>query len=86
MNDIFPKKTLRKLKAYRPAVSESKDKDVIRLSVNEGALGSSPLATKAIEEWSTKKHIFHRYPDQIDETNNTVVIKVRTQSFEKTNL
>ena len=67
MNDIFPKKTLRKLKAYRPAVSESKDKDVIRLSVNEGALGSSPLATKAIEEWSTKKHIFHRYPDQIDE-------------------
>ena len=60
MNDIFPKKTLRKLKAYRPAVSESKDKDVIRLSVNEGALGSSPLATKAIEEWSTKKHIFHK--------------------------
>ena len=59
MNDIFPKKTLRKLKAYRPAVSESKGKDVIRLSVNEGALGPSPLATKAIEEWATKKHFFH---------------------------
>jgi len=63
----LPKKTLRKLKAYRPAVSENKGKDVIRLSVNEGALGPSPLATKAIEEWSTKKHFFHRYPDQIDE-------------------
>ena len=67
MNDILPKKTLRKLKAYRPAVIESKGKDVIRLSVNEGALGPSPLATKAIEEWATKKHFFHRYPDQIDE-------------------
>ena len=67
MINILPKKTLRKLKSYRPAVSENKDKDVIRLSLNEGALGLSPLATKAIAEWSTKKHYFHRYPDQIDE-------------------
>ncbi len=67
MNDILPKKALRRLKAYRPAVAENKGNDVIRLSVNEGALGPSPLATKAIEEWSTNKHFFHRYPDQIDE-------------------
>jgi len=67
LNAILPKKTLRKLKTYRPAVTENKDIDVIRLSVNEGALGPSPLATQAIEEWSTKKHFFHRYPDQIDQ-------------------
>ena len=43
MINILPKKALRTLKAYRPAVSENKGKDVIRLSVNEGAFKDSNL-------------------------------------------
>ena len=66
MTNILPKKSLRDLKPYRPAVAENKNEDVIRLSVNEGALGPSPKTQKAIQEWSKQKHLFHRYPDQID--------------------
>ena len=66
MTNILPKKSLRDLKPYRPAVAENKNEDVIRLSVNEGALGPSPKVQKAIQEWSKQKHLFHRYPDQID--------------------
>ena len=29
-------------------------------------MGPSPKAQKAIQEWSKQKHLFHRYPDQID--------------------
>ena len=67
MNNILPKKALRSLNTYRPAVAEKKTKDVVRLSVNEGALGPSPNAIKAIKEWSLENHLFHRYPDQIDQ-------------------
>ena len=67
MNNILPKKALRSLDTYRPAVAEKKTKDVVRLSVNEGALGPSPNAIKAIKEWSLENHLFHRYPDQIDQ-------------------
>ena len=67
MNKILPKKALRSLNTYRPAVAEKKTKDVVRLSVNEGALGPSPNAIKAIKEWSLENHLFHRYPDQIDQ-------------------
>ena len=67
MNNIKPKKALRNLNTYRPAVAEKKTKDVVRLSVNEGALGPSPNAIKAIKDWSLETHLFHRYPDQIDQ-------------------
>ena len=67
MSNILPKKSLRNLRPYRPAVAESKTEDVIRLSVNEGALGPSPKVQKAIKDWSKQKHLFHRYPDQIDQ-------------------
>ena len=76
MNDILPKKSLKNLTSYRPQVNESKDEGVIRLSVNEGALGPSPLAIKAIKEWSTKPYLFHRYPNQLDE-NLILAIKER---------
>ena len=55
------------LQSYRPAVAESKSSEIIRLSVNEGALGPSPKACLAIKNWSKQKHLFHRYPDQIDQ-------------------
>ena len=67
MKEVNTKKSLLNLQSYRPAVAESKSSEIIRLSVNEGALGPSPKACFAIKNWSKQKHLFHRYPDQIDQ-------------------
>jgi len=67
LKEVKTKKSLLNLQSYRPAVAESKSSEIIRLSVNEGALGPSPKACLAIKNWSKQKHLFHRYPDQIDE-------------------
>ena len=67
MKEVKTKKSLLNLQSYRPAVAESKSSEIIRLSVNEGALGPSPKACLAIKNWSKQKHLFHRYPDQIDQ-------------------
>ena len=67
MKEVKTKKSLLNLQSYRPAVAESKSSEIIRLSVNEGALGPSPKVCLAIKNWSKQKHLFHRYPDQIDQ-------------------
>ena len=67
LKEVKTKKSLLNLQSYRPAVAESKSSEIIRLSVNEGALGPSPKACLAIKNWSKQKHLFHRYPDQIDQ-------------------
>ena len=67
MKKIKPKESIRKLISYRPNISEEKKTGVIRLSVNEGALGLGPKASKEIKKWVSKDYFFHRYPDQINQ-------------------
>ena len=66
MKKIHPKESIRNLISYRPSVSDDKKTGVIRLSVNEGALGPSPKAIKELRKWALSDYFFHRYPDQIN--------------------
>ena len=58
------KSSIEKLKSYKPNFGNGKVKSLIRLSANEGALGTSSNAIKAINSFSTD---LNRYPPQISE-------------------
>ena len=58
------KSSIEKLKSYKPNFGNCKVKSLIRLSANEGALGTSLKAIKAINSFSTD---LNRYPPQISE-------------------
>ena len=55
---LFPsvKSSIENLKSYKPNFGKVKNINVIRLSANEGALGTSAKAIKAINgnEWQLK--------------------------------
>jgi len=63
MMEIQPKKSIRSLVSYRPEVAAMPEGRIIRLSVNEGALGPSPAAVAALKQIGDR---LHRYPEQID--------------------
>ena len=56
--------SIEKLESYKPNFGNGKVKSLIRLSANEGALGTSSNAIKAINSFSTD---LNRYPPQISE-------------------
>jgi len=58
------KSSIEKLESYKPNFGNGKVKSLIRLSANEGALGTSPNAIKAINSFSTD---LNRYPPQTSE-------------------
>lgn len=58
------KSSIEKLESYKPNFGNGKVKSLIRLSANEGALGTSLNAIKAINSFSTD---LNRYPPQISE-------------------
>ena len=58
------KSSIEKLESYKPNFGNGKVKNLIRLSANEGALGTSLNAIKAINSFSTD---LNRYPPQISE-------------------
>ena len=58
------KSSIEKLESYKPNFGNVKVKSLIRLSANEGALGTSSNAIKAINSFSTD---LNRYPPQISE-------------------
>jgi len=58
------KSSIEKLESYKPNFGNAKVKSLIRLSANEGALGTSSNAIKAINSFSTD---LNRYPPQISE-------------------
>ena len=60
----FAKSSIEKLESYKPNFGNGKVKSLIRLSANEGALGTSSNAIKAINSFSTD---LNRYPPQISE-------------------
>ena len=62
-----PKSAITQLDAYRPDLAGGDTSVAIRLSVNEGALGTSPKVREAIKHASTTD-VLHRYPDQISHT------------------
>ena len=58
------KSSIEKLESYKPNFGNGKVKNLIRLSANEGALGTSLNAIKAINSFSTD---LNRYPPQVSE-------------------
>ena len=64
MMSISAKSSIEKLKTYKPNFGKSKLDNLIRLSANEGALGTSLKAIKAVKSFSTN---LHRYPPQVSE-------------------
>ena len=64
MSNVVPKSALAHMKIYRPDTSGAVSADPIRLSVNEGALGPSPMAVAALRQMGDR---LHRYPEQIDQ-------------------
>ena len=58
------KQSIEKLNAYKPNFGKGKIKNLIRLSANEGALGTSPNAIKAL---GNLKFDLSRYPPQVSE-------------------
>ena len=63
MTSPKPTKSISTLVSYRPEVAALPDTRIIRLSVNEGALGPSPKAVEALKDITPD---MHRYPEQID--------------------
>ncbi len=59
---LSPKKSIAKLKSYKPNFGKSDSKKVIRLSANENPLGCSRKISKSIN-----KSIFNRYPPQLSD-------------------
>jgi histidinol-phosphate aminotransferase len=60
---VTPRKSIADLVSYRPEVKASSTGRQIRLSVNEGALGPSPMAQDALREVAGQ---IHRYPEEIN--------------------
>ena len=63
MSSPEPKRAIQSLVSYRPEVAALPEGRIIRLSVNEGALGPSPKAQEALASLGAE---LHRYPQQID--------------------
>ena len=64
MTRIAPKSTLQNLSPYRPDVTRIPGGKMIRLSVNEGALGASPKVLESMR--SVDGETLRRYPEQIN--------------------
>ena len=64
MTAISAKSSVEKLETYKPNFGKSKLDNLIRLSANEGALGTSLNAIRALKSISTN---LHRYPPQVSE-------------------
>ena len=64
MMGISVKGSIEKLETYKPNFGKSNLDNLIRLSANEGALGTSLNAIKALKSFSTN---LHRYPPQVSE-------------------
>ena len=58
-----PKRAVQSLDSYRPELAVPPEGRIIRLSVNEGALGPSPKAREALDRLGSG---LSRYPEQID--------------------
>ena len=64
MKGISAKNNIEKLENYKPNFGKSKLDNLIRLSANEGALGTSLNAISALKSFSSN---LHRYPPQVSE-------------------
>ncbi|MDC0093010.1 histidinol-phosphate transaminase [Alphaproteobacteria bacterium] len=64
MTGISAKSSIEKLETYKPNFGKSNLDNLIRLSANEGALGTSLNAIKALKSFSKN---LHRYPPQVSE-------------------
>ena len=64
MKGISAKNSIEKLETYKPNFGKSKIDNLIRLSANEGALGTSLNAINALRSSSIN---LHRYPPQVSE-------------------
>ena len=64
MNNPIAKASIEKLETYKPNFGKSKISNLIRLSANEGALGTSLNAIKALNSFS---HNLNRYPPQVSD-------------------
>ena len=64
MTGPSPRSSIHKLQSYKPNFGKSKIKNFIRLSANEGALGASENAVKALNTFSIN---LNRYPPQVSE-------------------
>ena len=64
MDFPFPKSNIKKLHTYKPNFGKSKTNNLIRLSANESALGTSLTAVKVLKSFSED---LNRYPPQVSE-------------------
>ncbi len=64
MTSLSAKNNIEKLEIYKPNFGKSKLDNLIRLSANEGALGTSLNAIKALNSFSKN---LNRYPPQVSE-------------------
>ena len=64
MNSPSAKVNIEKLKTYKPNFGKGKTNNLIRLSANEGALGTSSKAIKVLNSYT---HNLNRYPPQVSD-------------------
>ena len=69
---VSTKSSIENLETYKPNFGKSKLNNLIRLSANEGALGTSLNAIKALKSFSTN---LHRYPPQVSEDLVSAIAK-----------
>ena len=72
MNSPRAKVSIEKLKTYKPNFGKSNTDNLIRLSANEGALGTSSNAIKALNYFT---HSLNRYPPQVSDDLIGVIAK-----------
>ena len=72
MNTPTAKKSIEKLNTYKPNFGKSKLDNLIRLSANEGALGTSINAIKALNSFT---HSLNRYPPQVSDDLISAIAK-----------
>ena len=72
MNNPTAKISIEKLNTYKPNFGKSKIDNLIRLSANEGALGTSYNAIKALNSFT---HSLNRYPPQVSDDLITAISK-----------
>ena len=59
MNNPTAKVSIEKLETYKPNFGKSKISNLIRLSANEGALGTSLKAIKALNSFTQNLSLIH---------------------------
>ena len=64
MSAPLAKASVEKLKSYKPNFGKTIKKNLIRLSANESALGTSLDAVKVLNEYASN---LNRYPPQVSE-------------------